>query len=113
MKTVSINLNSLVNAHVDLISGRGVGEKEAKNFHIIEHVKNNDKIEIFIDDSKVKAINDSFIKGFFSDVFKHLKTKQRVQELFEVKSNDYYIRLFDKNWTILEALYDNGPADIN
>jgi hypothetical protein len=108
METYNVDLNTLVNSNVDLISGRAFGEKEAEKFHIMDHVNNNEKIVIYIDDQKVKAINDSFIKGFFSDVFKILKTKERVQQIFEVEGNDYFIRLFHKNWTILEALYGSS-----
>ena len=28
----------------------------------------------------------------------------KVKALIEIQANNYYVRLFDKNWTILEAI---------
>jgi len=107
MATINVDLTKLVSSKVDLISGRSFGESEAEKNAVLAHVKNHDKIVIKVDDQYVKAINDSFIKGFFSKVFSELKTKDKVKELFEIQANDYFIRLFDKNWTVMEALYTN------
>jgi hypothetical protein len=115
MATITVNLTDLVSAKVDLISGRSFGESEAEKNLVLDHIKNQDKMVILVNDQYVKAINDSFIKGFFSKVFSELKTKEKVKEYFEIRANDYFIRLFDKNWTVLEALYNNtaSPASVN
>jgi len=98
-----IDLSKLVNKNVDFISGRTYGEQEAIKANLMEHIKNNEKIIIKVDEKLVKAINDSFIKGFFSEVFSKLKTKDNVKTFFEVQGDEYFVRLFEKNWTILEA----------
>lgn len=110
MEKLIINLADLVNDKVDLISGRSAGEDEVKKRKVIEHLRNNDRVVIRIDDKKVKAINDSFIKGFFSAVFKEFGSKSIVEKMFEIEGNDYYKRLFDKNWSILDALYSHAPS---
>ncbi len=106
MSSYAIDLNDLAASQgVDSISGREFGASFAERQDLLGHVRNHDKIVLLIDENKVKAINDSFIKGFFKKVFELLGSKRKVQEQFEIKSNDYYKRLFDKNWTILEAIY--------
>lgn len=106
MPQFDINLNELVEPPVlDSISGRAFGISFAESKNLMAHVRNADRIVLSIDETQVKAINDSFIKGFFKQVFELLRSKRRVQEQFEINANDYYKRLFDKNWTILEAIY--------
>lgn len=107
-EVVNIDLTTLVSPQTDLISGRSLGESEAKKYAVVEHLKKKDQIVITIDDSYVKAINDSFIKGFFSQVFKEMISKHSVETLVTIESNDYFNRLFKKNWTILEALYGSN-----
>lgn len=108
MNPHKIDLNALVGPATDSISGRAFGETFAEEQEVMAHLQNHEKIVLLIDDSRVKAINDSFIKGFFKRVFELLKSKRNVQQQFEIQASDYYKRLFDKNWTILEALY--APA---
>ena len=106
MSAILIDLDDLVKTPgVDSISGRDFGSTYAEEREVLAHVRNHDKIVLHIDETKVKAINDSFIKGFFKTVFEQLKSKNKVQAQFEIQANDYYKRLFDKNWTILEAIY--------
>lgn len=105
MSIFTVNLNKLVDpAKTDSISGRSYGEGYAKEINIIQHLLNNENIVVEIDPKRVKAINDSFIKGFFSSVFDVLKSKRKVQERFEIKGGDYYKRLFEKNWSILDSI---------
>lgn len=105
MSTFIVNLNKLVDPQkTDSISGRSYGEGYAKQIGIVQHLLNNDHIVVEIDPRQVKAINDSFIKGFFSSVFDLLKSKRKVQERFEIKGGDYYKRLFEKNWSILDSI---------
>jgi hypothetical protein len=105
METVKIDLGKLLNsAAVDNISGRAFGQKHAEDMHLIDHIEKNDKIVIVIDPTKVKAINDSFIKGFFSGVFIRLRKKEKVYKYFTFETSDFYKRLFDKNLTFLEAI---------
>lgn len=105
MTKVKIDLSELINEpQVNTISGRAFGEAFAKKYSILELVRDGNTFEIIIDDSKIKAINDSFLKGFFSSVFKELGTKTAVSSVFEIDANDYYKRLIDKNWSILDAI---------
>ena len=77
---IKIDLSELVKSpETNSISGRSFGEKFAVSKKLLDHVQQNEKILIVIDDSKVKAINDSFIKGFFSQVFEKLKTREKVK----------------------------------
>lgn len=109
MTKFPIDLNRLAESTgADSISGRDFGATFAVKQDLLKHVRQHDKIVLQIDERRVKAINDSFIKGFFKTVFEQLKSKRKVQEQFEIEANDYYKRLFDKNWTILESIY--APA---
>lgn len=109
-KLVEINLNNLVNpGKTDWISGRAFGENEAVNNKLLELIKEDIQIVLVIDKNIVKAINDSFIKGFFSAVFKELKSKEKVKSFFKIEADPYFVQLFEKNWTILDALYENIP----
>jgi len=103
--TCVIDLSKLVIPNkTDSISGRGFGEGIAEREKVMQHLEQNDKFIMRIDSKKVKAINDSFIKGFFSEVFRTLKSRQRVREVFELDASDNFKRLFEKNWAILEAI---------
>lgn len=105
MSTYTVNLNKLVDAtKTDSISGRAYGEGFAVKENIIQHLLNNENIVVEIDPKRVKAINDSFIKGFFSSVFDILKSKRNVQARFEIHGGEYYKRLFEKNWSILDSI---------
>lgn len=88
----------------DNISGRKEGEIFGAEQKLLELALMGNKIILRIDDSRIKAINDSFIKGVFSPIFAVLKTRSEVAKYFEVEGNDYYKRLFSKNWMILEAV---------
>ena len=110
-KPININLTKLVSPpNTDFISGRSFGENEAKKNDLLKHIRNNERIIIIIDDNFVKAINDSFIKGFFSQCFKEFKSKDKLEKLITIDSNEYFNRLFKKNWTILEALYGDNSS---
>jgi hypothetical protein len=105
MSTYTVDLNKLVDpAKTDSISGRSYGEGFAKRENIVQHLLNNENIVVEIDPKRVKAINDSLIKGFFSSVFDVLKSKRNVQARFEIQGSDYYKRLFEKNWSILDSI---------
>lgn len=103
-----IHLSELiVPTKTDSISGRRKGQGYALQKNILESVLKNEKINIVIDETKIKAINDSFIKGFFSGVFEKLRTKENVKSLFTIQANDYFKTLFDKNFTILDSIYNS------
>lgn len=95
----------------DWISGREFGEDKARKVGLLDWVKSKEKTIIHINDEKVKAINDSFIKGFFSSVFNEVKSKEQVNNLFTIDANPYYVRLFEKNFKILDAIYNNFSSN--
>jgi hypothetical protein len=97
--------------HTDWISGREFGEDKAKKIGLLNWVKSREKVIIHINDEKVKAINDSFIKGFFSAIFKEVKSKEQVNKLFTIEANPYFARLFEKNFKILDAIYNNATPN--
>lgn len=105
MKEYIIDLTVLVNPpKTDSISGREFGEQHARDTKILEHLEGNEKIVILIDSKYVKAINDSFIKGFFSKLFEKYHHTQEIKKRVELRSSDNFKRLFEKNWAILEAI---------
>lgn len=105
MKEYIIDLTILVKPpHTDSISGRDFGKQHAIDTSILSHLQKNEVILLKIDSNKIKAINDSFIKGFFSDVFgkKNLAfIKEHVK--FDT-SNENFVKLFEKNWEILDSI---------
>jgi len=105
MKKYIIDFTKLVNPpNTDSISGREFGEQHAKDTEVLNHIQNDEKIVILIDPTFVKAINDSFIKGFFSKIFEKYHTVQVVKKFVELNVNENFQRLFEKNWSILEAI---------
>lgn len=107
MKEFIVDLSTLVNPpHTNMISGRDVGEKYAENKEILRHINDGDKIVIIIDNQKIKAINDSFIKGFFNLIFKQYKKYEIVNSFTEIRSDPEYKSLFEKNWRLLDILYN-------
>jgi hypothetical protein len=105
MQEYKIDLTELVNPpHTDSISGREFGEQHALDTNILTHISQNEKIIIFIDNTYVKAINDSFIKGFFSKIFEKYHKSEVIRSFVEIRANENFIKLFEKNWEILEAI---------
>jgi hypothetical protein len=105
MKEYLIDLTKLVNPpYTDSISGREFGEQHAKDTEVLTHIENGEKIILNIDQTYVKAINDSFIKGFFSKIFEKYNSVEQVKQFVELKANENFQRLFEKNWLILEAI---------
>lgn len=102
---IKIELSKFVDyPKTDWISGREFGEEKARELQILDKILDHQKFEIIIDENYVKAINDSFIKGFFSKVFENLKKKSTVESYFEITGPEYFKKLFNKNFIILEAL---------
>jgi len=107
MSQIDINLNTLVDPpHTDSISGRGFGEEYAKTIELLQKIESNNKINFIIDSQYVKAINDSFIKGLFSKIFQKYKTIEEVKKHIQITGSDYFKRLFEKNWLILQEIYN-------
>jgi hypothetical protein len=100
---MEINLEQFINGG-KTISGREHGIKCSNDVGLLSYVDNNEKVEIVIDPTKIEAINDSFIKGFFNPVFQKYKSKSLVKNFITIKSDGYFIGLIDKNFTILEAM---------
>jgi len=107
MEKIEIKLEELVDPpKTDSISGRRFGQEYAQSKDVINHIGKDKKIILIINDEKVKAINDSFIKGFFSGIFEKYKSKTTVNSFIEIRSNDYFKRLIDKNFILLDAIYN-------
>jgi hypothetical protein len=107
MNNYTIDLSSLVTPpHTDSISGRRFGEKHASDSGLLEKIDQG-HIDIIISESVIKSINDSFIKGFFNEVFKKYKKKDFVKEHVTIVASENFKNLFDKNWSILEAIYND------
>lgn len=100
------NLNTLVKPpFTDSISGRDLGIAYSQQIGLLEAMDKGEKIEFIIDDTFVKAINDSFVKGLFSAVFEKYKTVTIIQQEITIVASDHFKRLFAKNWRILENIY--------
>ena len=105
-----IDLTKLVKPPLtDSISGRDEGEVFARDERVLEHVAQGEHIILRIDEQFVRAINGSFILGFFNKVFERLHSKRLVKEQFEIEGVEFYQRLFEKNWDILDSIY--APAE--
>lgn len=93
----------------DSISGRDTGIAYENRIHLLDTLQKGDNVEIVIDGNYVKAINDSFIKGLFSKVFESYKTADAVKRQVKIVADDYFVRLFEKNWYILQSLVTSRP----
>lgn len=106
-KMVNFELKELIDPEkTDSISGRSFGEGYAEKINLLGLLEENYLINFIIDENIVKAINDSFIKGLFSKVFERFKTTDNIRKNIKLTSNDYFKRLFEKNWIILQDIYN-------
>jgi hypothetical protein len=106
-KHIDLDLSSLLTPEkTDSISGRSYGEGYAKTKKLLDEIESGNKIVIYIPESKIKAINDSFWKGLFSAIVQKYKTKDKVKSFFEFKTDDYFKTSIDKNLTILESIFN-------
>lgn len=76
-----------------------------KKIRLLEILKNDGNKVSFIIDDIMYAINDTFIKGLFEEVFEVYKFINQVEKRIEIIGSDYFIRLFRLNWFILEDKY--------
>lgn len=103
----TIDLSKLVTqSDVDSISGRKYGQDFFNTEEVMAYLKNEKTIRIIINENEIKAINDSFWKGFFSEVFNEYKSKEEVQNRFEFKCIEYYKNQIEKNFEILNSIYN-------
>jgi hypothetical protein len=106
-KTITLDLSELIEpGRTDSISGRTFGEGYAEKKQILTKIQEGYTFVITVDDSKIKAINDSFWKGFFSGVFSLYKTEKQVRKLFTFKANSFFLDHIEKNLTILDSIYN-------
>ena len=91
----------------DTISGRATGEQYYKKCKVSEILDRNENIVIVIDDNIVKAINDSFWKGFFKPIIFRYKTLKEFNKHVIIEANDFYRKSIEKNIHILEAIYQS------
>jgi hypothetical protein len=106
-KILKLDLSELVESgKTDSISGRTFGEGYSDLKQIISKIKDGYTFIVIIDDKKIKAINDSFWKGFFSGVFKEYKSQQKVKSFFTFQANEFFQEHIDKNLTILDSIYN-------
>jgi hypothetical protein len=104
MEPYIIELAKTLDTNVNSISGRSYGEQFALKVKLLEHLTNDEKVVLDIDSTKIKAINDSFIKGLFSKIFEN-KDLNFVRNHIEIKTNNSNFRsLFEKNWDILNSI---------
>jgi hypothetical protein len=106
MEKIILNLTDLIQVgRTDSISGRRFGEGYANQVKLLENIKLGAHFVLIIPPDKIKAINDSFIKGFFSGIFKEFKSKEIVNSYFTFETDVFYKSLIDKNFSILESIY--------
>lgn len=104
MEPYIIDLSKTLDTNVNSISGRSYGEQYALKIKLLDHLASNEKIILEIDSNKIKAINDSFIKGLFSKVFEN-NNLDFVKSHIEIKTdNSNFKSLFEKNWEILNSI---------
>jgi hypothetical protein len=103
----SFDLSTLINPpHTDSISGRDFGIEYANKIKLTELIQSDEPVVFNIDPEKVKAINDSFIKGLFSGVFEKFKSAEFLKNRISIQSSPFYVKLFEKNWSILQSIYN-------
>ena len=107
MVMTQINISELVTRDkTDSISGRDLGIEYAKQIKLLDILSKGEQIEFHIDSELVKAINDSFIKGLFNDVFKKYKRVDEIRKRVSINANDHFQKLFLKNWLILQEIHN-------
>lgn len=106
-KIITLNLAELITeAGTDSISGRSFGEGYAIKQKLLENINKGFVYHVVINKEVIKAINDSFWKGFFSGVFEKYKTKDTVKSYFSFDADPAFIKHIDKNLTILDSIYN-------
>ncbi|MBA3704575.1 MAG: hypothetical protein H0W84_01330 [Bacteroidetes bacterium] len=107
MEQIELDLTELIEeGKTDSISGRTFGQGYAKKVKLLENIDKGLSFKVVIPPSKIKAINDSFIKGFFSNVFEKYKKKEKVKQFFTFETDDFYKSLIEKNLSILDSIYN-------
>jgi hypothetical protein len=108
-KTINLDLSELVQpGKTDSISGRTFGEGYSDQKQILIKIQSGYTFNIIIDDKKIKAINDSFWKGFFSGIFEKYKSQQKIKSFFSFEMNSFFKEHLEKNLTILDSIYNAG-----
>lgn len=108
MKNTTIDLTELVTpGKTNSISGRAFGEKHALDVRLSERILKGEVITITFNSDLVKAINDSFIKGFFSKLFEKYVSADQVKQFVKLEMDENFVKLFEKNWILLEAIYSH------
>ena len=104
---IVLELDALLSSgREDSISGRTFGEGYAEKEKIITNLKAGNTFKVKISD-KISFINDSFWKGFFNEVFKHYKTKDRVSTFFKFEASAEFENAIQENLSVLEAIYNH------
>lgn len=101
----NIDLKELLNNDEDSISGRSTGSSYAEGYKLTDKIKNNIKITITIPE-QVKVISDSFWKGFYNEVMKEIKSKNKIEESIRIIGDPFFKEASSKNLIILEAIYN-------
>ena len=102
-----LDLSQLITSSgADTISGRATGEKYNEDNKGLDKLSQGETFEIYID-SKISAINDSFWKGFFSSIMRKYKSREAIEKMFQIESNDYFKVSIRKNLQILESIINS------
>lgn len=105
MNKIVLNLDTLINPEKeDSISGRTFGQGYSEKENILEKLEKGYTFKIIISD-KIKFVNDSFWKGFFNQIFKKYRSKEKVLELFCFEAKDPFVECIMENLDVLEAIY--------
>lgn len=97
------NLKDLITTETDIISGRKFGKDYADKIKLLDLVSDNTVIH-FIIGEEVKAINDSFVKGLFNEIFVFYNYEE-IKKLIKIEGRAHFLNLFEKNLRILDAIY--------
>jgi hypothetical protein len=104
---IKLDLSELVESgKTDSISGRTFGQGYADLKKILPKIKEGYTFIVLVDDARIKAINDSFWKGFFSSVFNEYKSQEKVKSFFTFEANEYFKEHIEKNFIILDSIYN-------
>ncbi len=96
---MEINLSDYFN---ESISTRKTGIEFSKQIYLLNLLVSGISVKIIIGD-KINAINNSFIKGLFTEVIDKYGL-ELIRSKVTIEGSDYFKKLFDRNWEVIDFI---------
>ena len=94
------------NIKIDSVSGRKEGRRFAEDLDVLNKLKKGSKFKVVIDKEKISTINNSFWKGFFSEIMKHYRKREVVESLVTIEASEFIRENVKENLSILESIFN-------